>query len=397
MFHAKHLIISSVLFAISTAVFAKNEWTNPYGNLAHTSFLAQQTNPAKFRVLWSKETSEFISRPVISDNIYYIGVSDSGAYELVAIDIKSGNTLWNKQEKQNFTMDYAVTYNNSVFVTSAHGVSSTNDADYHILEAYDAKSGRLKYSMRLSNKNPTAVKPMVFADSVYVQGSILESINAATGTYNWMMNIPTEETYANTLSMNDKNIYSQSEQMINVYNRSTGQQEYSLGALDAHAMLVDAPSIIDQKNNAIYYFDIDKNNQSELHAYDLKSHNSIWSTPFLTKDFVVQMTLANGEIYAARKKSQQKNDNQPMPDDLVNLDSKTGAVKWSWSDESYTLPISIAATSDTIFISSDAYTYAISMKTHQTVWKIAKTGTLSLGKNTLLITSENDLTAVALN
>lgn len=385
MLNAKNLLISSVLFAISTAAFAKNEWTNPYGNAAHTSFLAQKTNPAKYRVLWTKETGEFVSKPVISDNIYYIGVRDSGPYELVALNIKTGNVLWNKEEKETYTMDYAVTYNDNVFVTSAHGISASTDADYHILEAYDVKTGNLKYWLRLSNKDPMAVRPLATADSIYVQGNALESMNADTGIYNWMMNIPSQDTMTDTLSINDKNIFSHSEKNIDVYSPLTGQQEYSLSVPDEHVLLLDVPSIIDQKNNAIYYFDVDKNMNSEIHAYDLTSHALKWSAPNPTREFSANMAVANGEIYALQDNG------------LVNLDNKTGAIKWRWTDESFTKYKSIAATSDTIFISSEKYTYAVSMKTHQTVWKTEKTGTLSLGKNTLLITSENAITAIALN
>lgn len=407
---SKSFLLSGLLIAASTAAFAKNEWTNYMGNPAHTGYLAQTTNPEKYKVLWTTQIDtdkDMPIHPVISDNtVYFNAISESDQCcfpwkaTLFALNLDTGKVVWQKQPESNFLFSDAIIHNGNVLVTLWHLNMSGLRIDYSLLGAYDAATGELKEKTHVTNRVPGA--PAAFADSIYLladyprlddnEQGYLES-HDAKGKINWAQPAVGDSQY---LTIGNKYLLSPAGESLEVFNRASGLKEFDLKWQEGQTATQNLylPTL-DEANDTAYYF-----NSPNIFAFDLKTHAMKWMLPIGHANILGagNIATANGEVYVVANNYRQ---NKSSPDTLVNIDRESGKIKWSWHPEApeklESGNFSLVATTDMLFVSGKEFTYAVSVKTHQAVWKIKKVGELALGKDRLLISNNEEITAVALN
>ena len=190
---------------------------------------------------------------------------------------------------------------------------------------------------------------------------------------------------------------------IDFYSRDNGELDFSVdttGVISSHSSIV-----LDTNTNSAYVQYAPERNPPDykytLYALDLAKKGSIkWRVDNQSRS--ITPVVADDEVYS-------------VDDDRATLSSfnaTTGRIIWQWKpDGGDHIEIqrganpSMLATSDTMFVVGGKFTYAISRLTHQTVWKVAKVGGLSLGDNKLFIKDSGEgeewrnstITAIALN
>lgn len=454
MINLKNIVISSLLLTLSAAVQAKNEWTNYSGNSARTQYLAQTTNPTKFRVLWSgklkladREDSIYsvISPAIISENIAYFTLHDmftdpeygeeAVADALFAVDINTGKILWKDGSKNVSSFSAPVVQDQNVYVMMTEYSGAGNSVS--TLRSYDVTSGVLKYSVPLKGGFspaslqflPPAIneqKLTLANHDLYIMEDLpsedqetynIENLNVNTGVTNWVrsLNKPyiLSALNSNDIFLGDKD--------FSVLSRADGLPKYNINSsLSYVSANTGVSTVVDEKNAVLFFFEGSGDGVQQLSAYDLSSKKIKWSLPY----HGTKLALVDNTLYMVghlSNKEECKEDEgleieNKSHNDLISIDTNTGKINWKWRPDQADFlgkySTELAATSDTIFVRGNKNTYAISMTTHQPVWKINKVGSLALGKDRLIISSysagfspmtqeapheANDVTVVALN
>ena len=405
------LLSSCLLASHAFAAPAKGIWTTMQGGPAHTGYAAQTTNPGNYHVIWSKTVFEkndgdrgyglgLTGQPLITDNNVYFTINHFSTilgdqHELIALNINTGENVWGAQFKDFNGISMPILSEGNLIVT----LDKFNE-DHSQLNVYQPETGKLKSVLQIPGTYWR--DPIAYDGNLYLNAQeAMTSVDAATGLANWKINhnvsIVSPAISDNYLIMvldEDRG------HGIDILNRKTGELISSIGIpREFYHHPARRYPVLDEKNDAVYF--IYRSNRaptSFLHAFDLKKQAIKWVVPSVFN----QVIVVDDDVYAIMWDELNKFQ-------LVDINALTGEIKWTWKpsgteelelgDAYNNAPV---ATSDVIFVAGVTKTYAISRATHQKVWEIEKTGTLSLGKGVLLINSTEHektqkVTAVALN
>jgi outer membrane protein assembly factor BamB len=354
-------LLLSCLFLI--CIFFANRNTQVATFLAdnqHTGDFSKY-NSANQIIRWGKYTTYgyFISSPVISNDVIYVGETHGNA--LRAIDVARGDLLWSFIAEGEIPFSPAVT-GNTVYVTSGDGR----------LYALNKNNGTKKWEFRVPDFYSIASSPIVSNDTAYFgsRDGYLYAINSNTGKMRWRFKtgggIDTSPIITgNTLFFGSFDGY------FYAVNTLTGKERWKYQTGDK---IIGSPA----EQDGIVFFG---SRDSFVYALQTKTGKLLWKvktngpieTPPTITDNSIVIVNTNNTLYS--------------------LNIKTGKQIWEkpFKSEAYTA----ASYKDaTLYIgSSDNHLYALRKNDGKELWKYHSDGSIasatSLIKNIVLFTNRS--------
>lgn len=383
----RELILASFLAFTATSVSASDKYSYEKASAGHTGYYEMTTNPENYHVLWqralgTKEANAIFPRMgSIVDGAAYFSldeVVDSAPKgsrlieQLVAVDTQTGKDLWRVVYHGQVFLGQPVAGGNKVFM-EYHDYGS----NYYNLKAFDAKTGNVAYSL------PITGDPIPFQSSVYLHGystGMYTSLDLNNGDKQWLSASDIQIRY---IAIDDEYIAAKYDDGIHVMDRNTGKNAFVVNIPDVHeSQNIVRELVLDQKTNTVYTPYAPNENRwiASLYAVDLTQKAVRWVVP--NQDTNSQPVVVGDYVYNI---SQER-----MSINAIN--AITGKIEWQWQppvdDAKIDYSSNLVATSDVIFVEGGKRIYAVSLKTHQTVWTIEQTGVMALGDGKLFILSE---------
>jgi outer membrane protein assembly factor BamB len=295
------------------------------------------------------ETKLSISKPIIENDILYVGEFSGDLY---ALDLKSQKQLWMYSNKKLKVNGYELSDSvNNITVNGNELIVGT----IYSISSFDKKTGKLKWKYR--TQEWVTASPLIYNGVIYfgVDDGRFIALDEETGDLKW--EIKTRN------NMGIRSIPAQQDGIIYVY----GNDGY-LYAIDeaSHKLLWDFKTNLAMKNwkdigsylltspiveDGIVYFGswdgyfyaVDKNTGQE--KWRVNTGHGIYSLPTKVKDF----------IYISNSRG------------IIALDKKDGKVIWRFPS-SY--PTSLIYHKEILYYGSEEYLYAIDSQTGEQIWKL---------------------------
>ena len=399
----RKIILASVLVFTATSVSAADKYSYEKASAGHTGYYEMTTKPENYRVLWqralgAKEANAIFSRMgSIVDGAAYFSFDEIIESEpkgsrttqlLVAVDTQTGRDLWRVVYKGQVLLGRPVASGNKVFMNY-----NNYGSHYHNLNAYDAKTGKVAYSL------PDHGDPIPFQSSVYLHdysSGKYTSLDFNNGDRQWLSN---GDIQIRKIAIDNEYIAAKHDDGIHVMDRNTGKNLFVVNTPGLQEPYYARELVLDQKTNTVYTPYSPKENRwnASLYAVDLIQKAVRWVVP--GQNINSQPVVVGDYVYNVSHEGVRLN----------AINAITGKIEWQWQppeDDAQIYDASnLVATSDVIFVEGGKRIYAVSLKTHQTVWTIEQTGHMALGDNKLFILSLRDgthqdydyVTAVALS
>lgn len=402
----------------AAATSSNSDWEMFQGNPQHTGYFPGSVNINQLKLRWSiflfnpsRHSSNHMVNypafplfniPIIASNTVFIdpGVYDSpGQQSLLALDTNSGKIIWSAP--LNVNDDFAgfltgAAYDNGqVFVQTT---GSQNSIMFSALNAYDAKTGTLQSSTPFNSQGNFSLTVTPYQGTIYMNGGYgggAYGISEA-GIQQWFTQLPQYDMW--TPAVNDNYVVAYTADVTNtlgqleVLQRSTGAilftiqdpQFFWTGYSDNAAPVLDNDHQLAIMTESGYPF-----SPGHLTVFDLSNKSAKYSLSNLplaghTGGYIGQPALAKGVLYV------------PIEKQLVAIDEMKGQVLWRWNlpqNDSFSdvqnYVVAPIVTDNVVFISGEQGTYAIDLKTHETVWQFNAGGYLAMSENTLIIAGLN--------
>lgn len=374
--------ICLLLLSINTS-FANQSWLTDQGNAGHTGYIPIQTNPANYHLLWERKIGAADHRGYVSDSpiilndhLYYL-IRDVIDY-VIAIDSSTGKTIWSKSlgEQGNARIS-GLYYYDGKLITVARDLSMKQ------MVSLNADNGNVLTTTQIpSDFNIFDLYQNDLLMDTFCNGStpILSSTNLKEDKINWEYSHDNHSCIIPEHAMNNHYIMIRNHKSLSFLDSSTGQLSFNMNLPKGNqpSGLIRYP-VLDTRTNTAYIVDGDyemPTSEATLYAMDLETKSVRWQLPMQagsTNPVVVENT-----VFSVSSDDQTLN----------AINAVTGKIEWTWQpDEGGDIfpedpPI---ATTDVIFVEGNKNTYAVSLATHKTVWKIPRFGRMSIADGKLFI------------
>ncbi len=403
-----------LLMLIAAPAFSADNWMSYDANPQHTSSVAMATDPGKFHQIWEREfnfdgfkTSMGLTWPLaIADGKIFYGYSPGNNQDPVvaALEADTGKTLWEAKDKY-----WETTPIRELFWFDGKLISF--NPVVNLVEAYDANSG-----IRLYQVYDDLFRSQLENGLLYFNRGaggnhnemITGAFDVATGHTRWLtsaLNIQSNETFS-ALSISDQYLITRLQCSMLWQDKTNGALIDMLPLPKCLSYANAAPIIFD---NTAYTIVMDTNHAAPtqyqqmsgtLYAIDLATRKIKWSLPDQYPEYssiaIRSLVYSMHTIYSLS-----------YTNDSINaIDAKTGQIRWSWTipPEERTTGLILAATPNVLFVNGRQHVLAVSLITHQIVWKSEHNADyiyLGSGKLIMLRASTKPmkeyLTAIALN
>ena len=317
-------------------------WANIYGisdeNLFRENTQKSIMEKNRGDLIWVYENDDNIlgdaiySDPIIEDGVLYF---TSWAGDVVALDVNSGESKWNKNI--GFSCVSSPTYyNDNIYVGSNNG-----------LYVLDKDNGRIIWKRDISS---ISSKPVVINDVVYCGSydGFVYAIDSSNGDEIWSFKT-NSEVYSSPVV--DKNILfvGSSDNVFYAIDKNDGNMLWSY---DSDGPISSSPIVND---GFVYFGSWDSN----LYAVDIKSGELIWK---FTAGWGIDSspTIKEDTVYFGSK------DNN-----LYALDKKNGELKWIFTTDAGISSSPIVYGGYVFFGSEDGNIYALNVSCGDIIWKMS--------------------------
>ncbi len=372
--------LTNILLSLSllaTQAHAAEEtviWNNEKGNAAHTGYYNVTTNPAKFHLLWTRkfehkgDTDRMdASQPILTSDKFYFSISDAtnschynGVY---ALNPSTGDIIWQSLFSDTAMLAGPVYDNGHLYLTQY-----LKDKTHALITALDANTGVVQFATPANLTIPDYNRlPVLFDKHLYISDDTITynsitytqySFDTATGNLVWSQ-LAGDPILEPTVS--DRYVIRRNVAGIDVLNRLTGSDKFTITADDNGNLLEDDTiPMWDEKRQLVYVVVYTNNGKHapppppQLAAFDISQRQVKWKIPLsYVRDFI----LADDALYFF--------DNT----EIYEIDPDTGSIAISWTPLVHDRITNMRVTSDMIFITGMSTLYAVSRKTHQIVWQ----------------------------
>lgn len=379
-------------------------WTGYGGNAGHTGFVAVQTDPTKFKELWTRHSSslDWPHQLTTTDHFLYtaFNILNAGT-AIAAIDPLTGKNVWYTYFDKTDDINGVIAAKGKILVTVVKGLdSNTRTAT---IVALDAESGKGLYTIPTNGHSFSATQmPVIVGNEMYVIDDMnLVSIDIEAGLQNW--SLPAGRgaggrTVTPTASMTQVYLTA-ADGKVDIVNRKD-KTMVSLNATERDTQSYERFYDASSKTLYVRSHAISKHNDI-LTAYNADKLTVKWRR---ADHRIVHVAAANTMLYYTS--GTEDNDNETNA--LYELEAATGKITWLWrvpaEHAKCTLIEDLMVTNDMVFITmADWYhsegmrTLAFTRKSHELVWQINKVGHLSADNHRLFLESHDSITAIAIN
>lgn len=361
------------LLVMPAVAMAVNIKTAPWGmyqqNPSHTGYVDTNLNMKRFTLAWKVSTSQNpngyrfdISQPVVADSMVYIIQSNSNT--LQALSSKDGHEIWRK-DYTNASVNPPSVVNGLVYIQTVNNYSSDT-----ALYGYRASDGKIVFKSPTSAQWEHYLSPTIFDKHVYVDGGTyggMYSFDASTGDKNWFTGLAQYDGW--TPAVNSKYAIAYTGGHLNVLDRLSGKiaEDITDPNYQWSGYTTGFAPVILNDNEVVGI------QSGYLTLFDLINRNIAWSAG---PGYIGQPAFDGRYIYASKNGG------------LMVL-NKAGKLVWSWYQDNENVSGQMIVTDNLVFISTENKVYAISKKTHESVWSYDASGALSLGMGHLYISDRH--------
>lgn len=398
-----------------SALAGASDWQPSNGNPGRTSYVPVTLDASAFSPRWLYTEpatqnvmiqTDFLAQgatlvdnttnTVTTDSVNNLAVLADGPW-LIALDEKHGTAVWSqKVDPHNYGNPVSPALANGVLYTTQglapSGIGGQAGAG---LTSYDEATGaagfQTSYSPSQCSRCGTA--PVTVVNSqVFVEpdngGSGMEvfAFDATSGTPTWSS--ANDVSIARGYAADGTDVYfvdDNSDGLVGL-DQATGTQQFSVPAVDDRVLSLDSAG-----TGAIAVA-----GDKFVHV-DLVSQSVDWSSPVLPDGAIITSNAVSDDAFYIGMIDQSS-----FQASVVAYSSTDGHQLWSWSPTSsgdaMTAVLSVIATKNLLFVSTNSLTYAINVKTQAVMWTYPLGGGLSISPTGILyIQGSGNVAAVNLD
>lgn len=397
----RHFTLLALLFC--SQVYADNViWSGHKGNPGHSGYINVKTNPAKFKVLWTK--SDWVHSGYFSANsdstatdhlLYFTAETNTPVgTDIYAVDPVTGKTVWQTELPGNTAISGPLYVDGKVLAIETTAIdASTVNAVTNVV-ALDGNTGTVLYNLPINLMYyATSATPVISGNDMYASDDLaVINIDTNTGLINWTVFSGNRLGLGAPIqtSASTNYVFHPGNDGIAVISH-LGVKTYIQAPNHNGFPGLPVQVIIDEQSKTLYatYMLTGDPRSEKLIAYDVDTLQPKWNLIDTNENNIV---AANDSLYYTDQ-------NQ---DRVTEANAATGKTIWTWQAESHASKIiDMLATPDILFVSiydpSQPQIIAFSRKTHNFLWKINKAAYLSADDNRLYLNDRKSLTAISLN
>jgi hypothetical protein len=384
------LAIAWSAWASSQPEGALRDWTTLQGNAAHTGFVPLKLDHHNFAKRWQVPIGQIppgnlpaIPAIAISNGLVYVsGEFFSGPPQLSVYNETDGKFVWG----HDFS---ALTYTSVNPPALAGGVvyvvAGRQSSTY--LFAFDAVSGAPVFQSPMTSQWEHYLAPTVGPHGIYTNGGSDLYAFMRSGKQRFVANPIQQEFW--TPAVDDAGVYSYTGR-LDVVDPRTGVVKNIIEDETFHdySLTVGGSPVLGSAGRvfAAYYYNaqLPSGIGNDLLAFSVPTNSIAWR---VHGSYPTTPAYSDSTVYAANDK----------PFRLEARDETDGALKWEWAPptEDVKFMSEVLLTKNLAFVSTGRATYAISLKSHKTVWSYPSRGKLALSKaGVLYIQTEDTLIAI---
>ena len=370
-----------------------SDWGTFQGNAAHTGYVPVTLQASAFKPRWKWDAPaysgvQWTPSPLTTGaGMFYVssGPSWSGGatgYEVFAYKEDDGSKVWSHSFGD---LDYPSTnppaFSGGRVFIAAGSQNSTN------MFAFDAATGGQDFKSQMASQWEHYYAPTILNGIVYSDGGTyggMFAFDTTTGGRKFFANASQYDGW--TPAVDASHAYAYTAGSLSVYDNQTGaliggiaDPNYSWnGYTTAGAPVLGAA-------NTVYAGNLSDRAKNAIVNFDTLNLAVRWS---IKGAYSGNPAYAAGTLFAAN--------NAPVELEAVN--ETDGSKTWTWTPPAAdgNFVSDVLVTSNLVFVSTSANTYAIDRSTHQAVWSYAASGSLALSANGVLYI-EGGHTIVAIN
>lgn len=367
----------TVLPAVVADWSLASEWTTFQGNASHTGYVTATVDPTRFREQWTATVLAGSALNPVTTGDGNVLVSTQAYYGkqlLSVLDAATGTAKWTYDFGAIHAVDPPAYANGVVYAqTSGHGDS--------FLWAFDASTGSIRFRSAYGNQWSRYYAPVIVDQSVYFGGGTyggMYSFNLADGSQKWFAGLNQYDQF--TPAVKDGLVYAYTgsySPKLTVANAATGVVTYEIADPNFvwNGWSMDIAPALGGSNNVL------ATQGNRLVSFDLTARRVGWEK---TGTYTGNVSVAGGRVYVFNNRQ------------LEVRAEADGALLWLWVPPEGAPTGTTIVTSNLIFVSTAANTYAIDLASHQVVWRYPAGGYLALGQRGQLLIAQGNgkLTAI---
>jgi hypothetical protein len=347
------------------------EWVTYQGNASHSGYVAVTLDSTKFSEAWIATIwSGTPLNPVTAGdgNVFVSTNSYFGKQLLAVLDAKNGSLKWSYDFGAIHSVNPPAYSNGRVYVTTGGHSDS-------FVWCFSADSGDPVFKSAYSNQWSHYFAPTIVDDALYMAGGYYDGayrFNAINGDQIWFASLNQYDQW--TPAIRDGLVYAYTgsySPKVSVLNVADGSVVYEIPdpnfSWNGWSMNI-APALGSQN-------DLLATQNNRLISFDLQGRVIRWEQ---TGTYTGNVTTGNGVLYVI-------NNSQ-----IEARAESDGSLLWVWIAPDGIPTGNIIVTKNLLFVSTDATTYAVNLRTHDQVWSYPKGGQLALSKQGILLISGQD-------
>ena len=377
-----------------TPLSGVSDWQPLNGNSQRTAYVPVSLNASRFspRWLYAEQDTQYIetmsdftgagelavntTNTVTTDSANDLIVFADGPL-LVALQGSDGSQVWSEDlDPHNQGDPVAPAIANGVVYTTQETVDSSTGTEGQELISFDEMTGSAGFTesyhslcSRCGTAPVTVVGSTVFLEpDNFGSGMALLAFDATAGTLLWESANDVNMARGYALDSSDAYFIDDNFDGLVALDQPTGTQQFAVAAASSGGTGGRLISL-DGAGGAITL------SGGQFVRTDLTAQTVSWSTPALsTNTIITANAIGNGLMYIGVIGS----DFQPA---VMAYSTSNGHKSWSWSppaDDGSTEVVSLIATKNLLFVSTDALTYAVDVQTQTVLWSYPLGGGLSI-------------------
>ncbi|BCO29814.1 outer membrane protein assembly factor BamB [Rhodoferax lithotrophicus] len=344
------------------------EWETYQGNAAHTGFLPVTLNAGVFSARWSRDFGVPLSPATVANGKVFVSTPVYfGAATLYALSETNGSQVWAHNFGSVPALNPPATYGGRVFVaTSGHADT--------FMWSFNADDGTQLFKAPFNAQwehylAPTLLDGDACFDGGYYGG--MYCMYASSGATKWSVSLGQYDQW--TPALDHTYAFAYTGGTFSAINRSNGTVAFSVAdpAFNWNGYSINAAPVIASNNSVLVVNGTGKANH--VIRYSISGRSESWR---VGGNFLNDPVVAAGKFYLSNQSVNQ----------LEARDEPTGTLQWAWQP-----PLGETVSSNNlilvnnlVFVGTSDATYAVDLTTHQTVWRVARSGTLALSSNRVL-------------
>jgi outer membrane protein assembly factor BamB len=351
------------------------EWETYQGNAAHTGFVPVTLNAGIFSARWSRDYGVPLSPATVANGKVFVSTpvyfSFATLYALSEVD---GSQVWAHSFGSVPALNPPAAYGGRVFIATS-GHSDT------FMWSFNADDGVQVFKTPFSAQWEHYLAPTLLDGEACFSGGYYGDIYclyASTGASKWSVVLgqydqwtpALDHTYAFTYT---GSVYYGANGTFRAINRYNGTEAFTVSdpAFNWNGYSINAAPVIATNDSVLVVNGTGKANH--VIRYSISGRSESWR---VSGTFLNDPVAAAGKLYLSNETGNR----------LEARDEPTGTLQWTWqppSGETMSRNNLILA-NNIVFVGTSDATYAVDLTTRQTVWRVARPGTLTLSSNRVL-------------